>query len=172
MRLQPLPADQWDEATRQALSAMRGADTNNALSTFAHHPALAKAFLKFNVHLLMSSTLPPRIRELAILRVAHRRGCAYEWSHHVGMAKDEGITDDQIDAVKKGEAADPFDRAVITAVDELEEYSQMSDQTWAALGERLNDQQRMDFIFTVGCYALLAMAFNTFGVELENADQH
>jgi len=172
MRLQPLPADQWDEATRQALSAMRGADTNNALSTFAHHPALAKAFLKFNVHLLMSSTLPPRIRELAILRVAHRRGCAYEWSHHVSMAKDEGITDDQIDAVKKGEAADPFDRAVITAVDELEEYSQMSDQTWAALGERLNDQQRMDFIFTVGCYALLAMAFNTFGVELENADQH
>ena len=172
MRLQPLPADQWDEATRQALSAMRGADSNNALSTFAHHPALAKAFLRFNVHLLMSSTLPPRIRELAILRVAHRRDCAYEWSHHVRMAKDEGITDDQIDAVKRGEATDPFDRAVITAVDELDEYSRMSDQTWAALGEHLNDQQRMDFIFTVGCYALLAMAFNTFGVELENADQH
>ena len=124
MRLQPLPADQWDEATRQALSAMRGADTNNALSTFAHHPALAKAFLRFNVHLLMSSTLPPRIRELAILRVAHRRDCAYEWSHHVRMAKEEGITDDQIDAVRNfaGEGAgrfDPFDRAVITAVDEI-----------------------------------------------------
>jgi 4-carboxymuconolactone decarboxylase len=172
MRLSPLPADQWDEATQQALSAMRGADTNNALSTFAHHPALAKAFLRFNVHLLMSSTLPTRIRELAILRVAHRRGCAYEWSHHVEMAKDEGITDDQIAAVRRGEAADAFDRVVLTAVDELEDKSQLSDQTWAALGERLNDQQRMDFIFTVGCYALLAMAFNTFGVELENADQH
>ena len=169
MRLSPLPADQWDEATQQALSAMRGADTNNALSTFAHHPALAKAFLRFNVHLLMSSTLPTRIRELAILRVAHRRDCAYEWSHHVSMAKDEGITDDQIAAVKKGEADDPFDRVVIAAVDELEEKLQLSDETWAALGERLNDQQRMDFIFTVGCYALLAMAFNTFGVELENA---
>lgn len=172
MRLSPLPADQWDEATQQALSAMRGADTNNALSTFAHHPALAKAFLRFNVHLLMSSTLPTRIRELAILRVAHRRDCAYEWSHHVEMAKDEGITDDQIAAVRRGEAADAFDRVVLTAVDELEDKSQLSDQTWAALGERLNDQQRMDFIFTVGCYALLAMAFNTFGVELENADQH
>jgi 4-carboxymuconolactone decarboxylase len=172
MRLSPLPADQWDEATQQALSAMRGADTNNALSTFAHHPALAKAFLRFNVHLLMSSTLPTRIRELAILRVAHRRDCAYEWSHHVEMAKDEGITDDQIAAVRRGEAADEFDRVVLTAVDELEDKSQLSDQTWAALGERLNDQQRMDFIFTVGCYALLAMAFNTFGVELENADQH
>ena len=168
MRLPPLPADQWDEATRQALSAMRGADTNNALSTFAHHPALAKAFLRFNVHLLMSSTLPTRIRELAILRIAHRRECAYEWSHHVSMAKDEGITDEQIDAVKRGEAADEFDRMVLTAVDELDEKSQLSDETWAALGERLNDQQRMDYVFTVGCYTLLAMAFNTFGIQLEH----
>lgn len=172
MRLQPLPAAQWDEATQQALSAMRGAATNNALSTLAHHPALAKSFLRFNVHLLMTSTLPPRIRELAILRVAHRRQCAYEWSHHVRMAKDEGITDDQIVALKRGAAADEFDQAVITGVDELDEKSELSDQTWAALGERLDDQQRMDFVFTVGCYALLAMAFNTFGIQLEHAEQH
>lgn len=177
MRLEPLPADQWDEATQQALSAMRGADTNNALSTLAHHPALAKAFLRFNVHLLTSSTLPARIRELAILRVAHRRQCAYEWSHHVRMAKEEGVTDDQIAALQQfGDGSaddfDAFDRAVITGVDELDEKSKLSDQTWAALGERLNDQQRMDFVFTVGCYALLAMAFNTFGIELEHAEQH
>jgi 4-carboxymuconolactone decarboxylase len=153
---------------------MSGAEANNALSTFAHHPALAKAFLRFNVHLLYSSTLPPRIRELAILRVAHRRDCAYEWTHHVDIAKQEGISDDEIAAVRGGSAGsfEAFERAVLTGVDELEEKSQLSDQTWAALGERLNDQQRMDFIFTVGCYALLAMAFNTFGVELENADQH
>ncbi|OBI23020.1 carboxymuconolactone decarboxylase family protein [Mycobacterium sp. E2497] len=175
MRLAPLPADQWDDTARKALSAMRDADTNNALSTLAHHPALAKAFLRFNVHLLTSSTLPPRIRELAILRVAHRRGCAYEWSHHVSMAKAEGMTDDEIAAVRSfagGDAGgfDEFDSVVIAGVDELEEKSQLSDETWAALGARLNDQQRMDFVFTVGCYALLAMAFNTFGVELENAE--
>lgn len=169
MRLQPLPADEWDEATRQALSAMREADSNNALSTLAHHPALAKAFLRFNVHLLVSSTLPARIRELAILRVAHRRRCAYEWSHHERMAKEEGITDDQIAALKRGEAADAFDQVVITGVDELDEKSELSDQTWAALGERLDDQQRMDFVFTVGCYALLAMAFNSFGIQPEHA---
>lgn len=170
MRLAPLPADQWDDSAHRALSAMRDPDTNNALSTLAHHPALAKAFLRFNVHLLTSSTLPPRIRELAILRVAHRRGCAYEWSHHVAMAKAEGMTDDEIAAVQQGPPADEFDRVVIAGVDELEEKSQLSDQTWAALGVRLDDRQRMDFVFTVGCYALLAMAFNTFGVQLENAE--
>ena len=60
---------------------------------------------------------------------------------------------------------------VLTGVDELDEKSQLSDETWAALGERLNDQQRMDYVFTVGCYTLLAMAFNTFGIQLENAAQ-
>lgn len=175
MRLPPLPADQWDESTERALSPMLRADAprdaNNALATFAHHPALAKAFLRFNVHLLYSSTLPPRIRELAILRVAHLRDCAYEWTHHVSIAKDEGITDDQIAAVRRGEAADKFDQAVLTGVDELNDKSELSDQTWAALGERLDDQQRMDFVFTVGCYTLLAMAFNTFGIQLEHAAQ-
>src|SRR5271168_3309095 len=180
MRLPPLPADQWDEAAHRALSPMLPADgprdANNALATFAHHPALAKAFLRFNVHLLYSSTLPARIRELAILRVAHRRDCAYEWTHHVDIAKDEGLTDDEIAAVRQagdGSAGDleAFERAVLIGVDELDEKSQLSDQTWAALGERLNDQQRMDFVFTVGCYTLLAMAFNTFGIQLENADE-
>ena len=87
------------------------------------------------------------------------------------MAKSEGITDDQIAAVRRGEASDTFDQTVLTAVDELDDKSQLSDETWAALGERLDDRQRMDFVFTVGCYTLLAMAFNTFGVQLEHADQ-
>jgi AhpD family alkylhydroperoxidase len=178
MRLPPLPADKWDEAVQRSLSSMlpperlNPKDAGNALSTFANHPALAKAFLRFNVHLLYSSTLPPRVRELAILRVAHRRDCAYEWTHHVSLGKRAGLSDDEIAAVRRagaGSAGDfeAFERAVLTGVDELDEKSRLSDETWAALGERLNDQQRMDYVFTVGCYTLLAMAFNTFGVQLE-----
>ncbi len=176
MRLPPLPADEWDEAVDQALAGMLPAerrnprDASNVLSTLVNHPALTKAFLRFNVHLLYTSTLPPRIRELAILRVAHRRDCAYEWTHHVNLAKREGMTDDEIAAVRRGPdswTVDEFERAVLTGVDELDEKSQLSDETWATLGERLDDRQRMDYVFTVGSYTMLAMALNTFGVELE-----
>jgi 4-carboxymuconolactone decarboxylase len=173
MRLSPLPADQWDDAVQRALADMLPADrrnprdAGNALATLVRHPDLARAFLRFNVHLLFRSTLPPRVREQAILRVAHRRGCAYEWSHHVALGKKEGLSDDDLAAIRRGEPADDIGRIVVRAVDELEEKSNLSDTTWAELGKHFDERQRMDLVFTVGCYGALALAFNTFGVELE-----
>jgi AhpD family alkylhydroperoxidase len=174
MRLQPLPADQWDEAVEQSLSGMlpperrNPRDAGTLMSTLVRHPKLARAFLRFGGYLLLDSSLPPRIRELAILRVAHRRGCGYEWSHHVDIAKEAGLSEAEIAAAQTGEANDEFQRAVLMAVDELDEKSNVSNETWTALCERLDERQRMDLIFTIGGYIALAMAINTFGVQLEN----
>jgi 4-carboxymuconolactone decarboxylase len=129
------------------------------------HPKLTRAFLRFNNHLLFSSTLPPRLRELAVLRVAHLTDSEYEWRHHARMGKEVGLTDEVIDGIQRGEATDELDRAVLTAVDELQDKSVISDVTWAALSEHLDERQRMDLVFTIGCYGALAMAINTFGVE-------
>ena len=173
MRLPPLPADQWDDAVQQALAVMvpeerrNPESASNILSTFVRHPDLTKAFLRFNVHLLYQSTLPPRLRELAILRVAHRTDSKYEWAQHVKIGQREGLTEDEIAGVQRGEAADEFDRTVLAGVDELLDKFELSDATWSALGERFDERQRMDFVFTVGCYITVAMALNTFGVELE-----
>jgi 4-carboxymuconolactone decarboxylase len=173
MRLSPLPADQWDDATRHAVSIMLPEERRNPddagtlLSTLVRHPKLTRAYLKFSTYLLYGSTLPPRIRELVILRVAHRRDCTYEWSHHVDMGKKLGLTDADIEAAQAGQSTDAFDSALLRAVDELDEKSNLSDQTWAALAERLDEQQRMDLVFTTGNYIALAMALNTFGVEVE-----
>jgi 4-carboxymuconolactone decarboxylase len=174
MRLQPLPADQWDEAVEQSLSGMlpperrNPRDAGTLMSTLVRHPKLTRAYLRFAGYLLLGSSLPARVREQAILRVAHRRDCAYEWSHHVDIAREAGLSDAEIAAAKTGETDDEFDRAVFAAVDALDEKSNVSDQTWASLSERLDERQRMDFVFTVGGYIALAMAINTFGVQLEN----
>lgn len=169
-RLDPLPAEEWDDDVRRALSVLLPAERCNtegagpALSTLARHPALAKAFLSFSTYLTYRSTLPPRVRETAILRVAHCTGCAYEWTHHVRFAEDVGLTDDDIAAIRHGHATEWLDHAVIHAVDELAETSVLSDDTWAELGEHLDERQRMDLVFTIGGYRLLATAFNTFCV--------
>lgn len=173
MRVTPLPADQWDDEVRAAFKGMLPRDRQNpagagsALSTLVRHPDLTKAFLGFNVYLLFRSSVPARLREVAILRVAHRRNCAYEWAHHVDLATAEGLTEADVEAIRRGEAHDDADRVILTAVDELDATSNLTDQTWEALGRYLSDRQRMDFVFIVGAYGMLAMAFNTFGVQLE-----
>ncbi|MDT5250100.1 MAG: 4-carboxymuconolactone decarboxylase, partial [Mycobacterium sp.] len=88
-----------------------------------------------------------------------------EWDEHVAIGQREGLSLDDIAALQRGEAADEFDQTVLTAVDELVEKTRITDETWAALGERMDEKQLMDFVFTVGGYHMLAMALNTFGVE-------
>lgn len=170
LRVPPLPAEEWDEAVDQALATMPPERRNpelagNLLATMVRHPELTRAFLRFNFHLLYKSTLSPRLRELTVLRVAHLTGCEYEWRHHVRMGRREGLTDEVIDALQRGDACDELDRAVLRAVDELQDKATVSDETWALLSEHLEERQLMDLVFTIGCYGALAMAINTFGVE-------
>jgi 4-carboxymuconolactone decarboxylase len=170
VRVPPLPADQWDDAVDHALSSLPPERRNpsasgNLLATLVRHPKLTRAFLRFNNHLLYSSTLPPRLRELAVLRVAHLHQSDYEWRHHVRMGREAGLTDAVIDGIQRGKAADDLDRAILHAVDELQQKSTVSDETWTVLCEHLDERQRMDLVFTIGCYGALAMAINTFGVE-------
>lgn len=171
MRVAPLPADQWDDTVDKALSGLMPAErrnpetTGNLVATLVRHPKLTRAFLRFNFHLLYGSTLPARLRELAVLRVAHLTKCEYEWLHHIEMSRDEGLSDEVIAGIERGELSDDLDSAVLTAVDELQRDSVVSDATWAALSTHLEERQLMDLIFTIGCYGSLAMAINTFGVE-------
>jgi AhpD family alkylhydroperoxidase len=170
VRVPPLPAAEWDDAVLGALRMMPAERRNpaaagNAIATFVNHPDLTRSYLTFSFYLLMRSTLEPRLRELAVLRIAHLTECAYEWDEHVTIGKTTGLTDDDIAALQRGEAADEFDRSVLTAVDELVAETRISDETWAALGERMDKRQLMDFVFTIGGYHMLAMALNTFGVE-------
>jgi len=173
MRLPPLPEDEWDERTRAALAALLPPDrrnpqgAGNAMATLARHPDLTETFLPFNTRLLLHNTLPPRLRELAILRVARRCACAYEWTHHVKIAARAGLSEAEIEAAGQGKAAGELDSAVLSAVDELGDTCNLSDRTWARLGEHLDERQLMDLVFTIGAYSLLAMALNTFGVEPE-----
>ena len=52
-----------------------------------------------------SSPLPPKLREIAILRVGHLSNAAYEVFQHEALARHVGLSEAQIDAVRKGGAA-------------------------------------------------------------------
>ena len=183
-RIAPLAPPDWPEAMQGALAALRPAnprhpspprDPNrpkglNVLGTLAHHPELTTAFHTLTGHVLFGSTITPRQRELLVLRVAHRRQAEYEWAQHVVLAGDAGIGPEEIERLITGPDApewDPLDAALLRAADELVADAQIADATWAVLREHLDVQQLMDVVFTVGTYEVLAMALNSFGVELD-----
>jgi alkylhydroperoxidase family enzyme len=183
-RIPPLPPGEWPPEMRAALAALRPEnprhpspppDPNrpkalNALGMLAQHPTLTHAFNTFNGHILFNSTLTPRERELVVLRVAAVRGSDYEWAQHVVLAGDAGLDADDIARIAEGPDAEGWgvlDAAMLRAVDELIADALISDDTWAALSSELDRQQLMDLVFTVGAYELLAMAFKSFGVQLD-----
>jgi hypothetical protein len=56
-------------------------EAGNVPATMVRYPDLTCAYLRFNAYLLMDSTLSALVREVALLRIVHRRDCGYLWSH-------------------------------------------------------------------------------------------
>jgi alkylhydroperoxidase family enzyme len=183
-RIPPLPPDQWGDDVRAGIAALRPAGATqelrrskdgpkglNVLGTLAQHPTLMQAYHAFNGHLLYTNTLEPRHRELLILRVSARRGAEYEWHQHAFIARELGYTDDELERVAEGSHAagwTPLEAAMLRAVDELIDDAYVTDGTWSALADEFDRHQLMDLVFTVGAYEVLAMAFKSFGVELDD----
>ena len=143
----------------------------NALGLLAHHPELSTAYNHFNGHVLFASTITPRQRELLVLRVAALRDAAYEWAQHAVLAGDADISDAELEDIRSGPGAarwSPFEAALLMAADELVGDARLSEGTWTTLAGELDVQQLMDVVFTVGAYDLLAMAFRTFDVVLDD----
>jgi AhpD family alkylhydroperoxidase len=183
-RIEPLPPHEWPPEMRAALAALQPPGLRhplprrdagrpkalNALGTLARYPALTQAFHTFNGHALFATSLSVRQRELIVLRVAHLRNCRYEWAQHAVLARDADLTYEEVGRVAAGPDVPGWgeqERAILTAVDELITDAKVTDSTWAELSRHLDQQQLMDLVFTVGAYEVLAMAFLSFGVELD-----
>ncbi len=146
-------------------------DDNHGLNTFGRHPALGKAFLTFNRYLLMDSTLPVRLRQLAIMRTAWRNKARYVWSSHLRTSLRNGFSGEEFEHIKRGADTDYWteeERLVLVATDELLSTNDLADATWEALGTFLDQRQLMDFVFTVGAYVTVGMGFNTVRIERED----
>lgn len=175
-RIPPLPRAEWTDPAREVFAfwgepnAWEEGSKTNIMMLMANHPELAMAYNGWGKHLLMANTVPPRPRELIILRVGWLCQSEYEWHNHVGYALNLGMRLDEIAAIKVGGNAlnwNAEDRNVLNAVDELVENGRLSDDAWAALSAKLNRKQLMDFVFTVGHYVMTSWAISAFRMPLE-----
>jgi len=172
-RIRPLEESEWDDDARTLIEGLRKVSNNpisNIVKTLANYSKLYNRWRVFGNHVLFKSSLPPRDREILILRIGWLCRAEYEWGQHVVIGKQAGLKDDEIQRIIEGPDAaewDPFEATLLRAADELYIDSFVSDEVWNALAERYNMHQLMDVVFTVGQYNLVSMVLNSFGVQLE-----
>jgi alkylhydroperoxidase family enzyme len=127
--------------------------------------------LRFGAAVLGSMKLDAALRELAILQVARQSGAAYEWVQHVPIALAVGASQEQTDAVERGELDAPVlgeaGRAVLQATKELVADSAPSDAAYEELAQHLDEQEIVELVLAVGWYLTLAMLMRTAGLEPE-----
>lgn len=177
--------ERWDDDVRDALRAAYGQGAErffssapdafrvpNVLTTMMHHPALMGPFLAYNNALLGKPVLGHRLRELMVLRVAWRTRSTYEWVQHTHprMTGPASITPGDIEAITSGATAKtwtPLEVDLIAATDQLLDHYRVDDDTWARLAKQLDERQLVEAMFVVGTYTCLAMAFNSFALQID-----
>jgi 4-carboxymuconolactone decarboxylase len=168
-RIRPLKKSELKGEAAELFERFEGdGSAFNIFRTLLNHPKLLKRWRVFGTHILMKSTLPPREREILILRIGWLCRAGYEFGHHVAEGKEAGLSDEEIIRITEGPDApgwDSFEATLLRAVDELHGDAFISDVTWGKLSGRYNTQQLMDLIFTVGEYNMVSMALNSLGVQ-------
>ena len=170
-RIEPVDLDRLSDEQRAALDPfLVQGRVLNIFRTMANIPKALTAFLAWGGYVLSRrNSLPARERELAILRVGYLCGAGYEWTQHVPIGRDGGLTDIEIERIKAGPDApgwSSLDRAILRASDELVRDHFITDATWQDLAE-LGDTGRTDLVFTVGQYTQVSMILNSLGVQLD-----
>jgi 4-carboxymuconolactone decarboxylase len=171
-RIAPIAVEDLTEEQRTAVEPMlRTGRLLNIFATLAHAPKALTRFNEWGSYVLSRrNSLPAREREIVILRVGYLCKSGYEFTQHTAIGLREGLSGEEIAAIKKGAEAGnwtPAEQALIRAADELVGDFFVSDATWAALGQHFDEKQCMDVVFTVGQYTQVSMFLNSFGVQLE-----
>jgi 4-carboxymuconolactone decarboxylase len=174
-RIPPLPPDAWDDELRGILErrpapAHVALGEHNIFATLARNKALFTAWMPFAGHLLARGALPPRERELLILRTAQNCGSDYEWGQHVRIGLAAGLSRTEIDRAAIGPSDEDWgerDQVLLRAADELHLDNKISDTTWAQLAAHYDERSLIEITILVGQYHLVAFALNSLEVELD-----
>src|SRR5690606_33633059 len=170
-RLPPLTAAQWTPEQRAALG-QRAEDENilNLYSTMVVHPGLYQSWLGLLGYIFGQTSLRPEMREMLILRTGWLWNAEYEFAHHRPLGIRAGMTDAEVDRVAAGPDAPGWtdeERVVLRAADELRREAFITDETYAALSRHYEPNQIIELVYTVGGYAMTALAINSFGIQTE-----
>ena len=170
-RIPPLDPKEWTPEQRKRFDPNgTGQRAANVFVTFVRNPPGDRLRGGVTGHILNSTTLAVRQRELLLMRIGVLCRSEYEWAAHSRLGRRAGMTDADVDRIVAGPdsaGGDPIEVAMLRATDELYRDDVISESTWATLARTLNTKQLLDLLVAVGGYRGVSMAINSAGVQLD-----
>ena len=165
-----LPKEGW--AAYDEIVGSRGG-VSGPFSVLLNSPEAGRRIGHLGAYIRFESSLPGEVTELAILVTAREWGCQYEWTYHEPLAREAGVREEAIAAVRDRTAPSGLDEGealVVRYVQETIREHKASNEARGAVLERFGARGAVDLTATTGYYAMLAGALNTFEVPLEPGD--
>jgi alkylhydroperoxidase family enzyme len=148
----------------------RGAPPGHIHRAIANAPNLLRRFSAMALELRNHTELDPRMRELALMTVGRIAGAEYEFVHHWNIALGVGVRREQLEQLADFERAPVFnqhERAVMRYAAEATTNIKVSDPTFDALREFLDNRRIMELAMNVAFYNAVVRIIVPIGVELE-----
>ncbi len=138
-----------------------------------HSPIATRAWHIFARFIRHESRLNPRLRELAILQVGYLERSVYEYSHHIKIGREYGVSDDDIRAIGEETAGrptelDPLAKAVLRAAREMTLGLAISERTFQELQQSLDNERLVDLVLTIGFYNAVVRILATLKIDVED----
>ena len=137
-----------------------------------HSPNAARAFGGLGQFIRHKSRLDPRLRELAILQVGWLARAPYEWSHHLKIGREFGVSTEDIRALIEGSEGkptklEPLAKLVLKGAREMTTDGAMSKATFDALSRDLDKERMVDLVVTIGFYNAVVRVLASLEIDVE-----
>lgn len=143
----------------------------NVYRMLAHSENGLKGFARMGNTLLHRCELDPVLRELAILRVGRLSRAAYEVFQHERIAREVGVADEKIAALRDATIEAPVfsdhEKAVLRFTDEVVRNVRASDRSLKAVEAFLSRGALVELMLTIGYYMMVCRFLETTGVDGE-----
>lgn len=140
-----------------------------------HSPGLAQKVCEAGAQVRLGSTLTMGERELIILAVAREKDGAYEWAAHIKGARDNGVPETTITAVRDNAELASIDgdetlRDIVAFTRELLRTNRVGDDLYNRLVERKGLRWVVELTATIGQYQYICAINSVFENEPHGGD--
>jgi 4-carboxymuconolactone decarboxylase len=126
-------------------------------------PEMGDLAQQFGASMRFLTSMPVKLRELAIIITSRYWTAQFEWQAHSAAARQAGLSDAVINAIAEGrrpQSLQPDEVVVYNFATELLNTKQVSDPNFIAAKNLLGERGVVDLIGLMGYYQMVAMMLN------------